>query len=91
MEVILDIEVKLSVMEPYSFEDPMLEFWMTVKKRNWDHASHITRVWPREIREISCKWKYTKAKFESYNNCCDVPSTKRGSYPKKLKGGKWTE
>ena len=47
-------------MEPYFYENAMMEFKTKVKKRNQDHPSQISRVGPSNFKEISCKGKNTK-------------------------------
>ena len=42
-------------MEPYYFEDKMVEFRTKVKKRNRNHPIQISRVGPRKIDGINRK------------------------------------
>ena len=51
-EFILSIELNLSVVEPYFFENEMVAFEMKVKKQDQDHSGRISRVGPININEI---------------------------------------
>ena len=78
-EVISDIELKMSVIKPYSYESAMVAFEAKVKKRNRDHPGHISRAGTSNINETSRKGKNTRDMFKCYNKRYNVASTSSGS------------
>ena len=69
----------------------MVEIETKLKRQNRDHMSHISRVRPDKIKDITRKWKNTKAKFKRNNKIYYGSFKRSGSSPNKLMTGKWIE